>query len=129
MDSRARGVLAWGPIGVAIAALSAGSCTTSTLPHISDADVARAQSMWPEASRTSLERGRALYRTRCSACHEPFVPATRSRATWEHVLTEMGPRAHLDAEETRLVMSYLETFARLPEESMAPPSEHGPGYR
>ncbi|MFO0750544.1 MAG: hypothetical protein U1F43_33475 [Myxococcota bacterium] len=99
-------------LGLLLAAAAVVACTTVTLPSITDADVERAREVSPEISRASLERGRSLYRTRCSTCHEPFLPVTRDAEAWTHVLAEMAPRARLDDGERALVFAYLATFAR-----------------
>ncbi len=86
-------------------------CSVATLPLVTEADVQRAQRDAPEVTQASLERGRSLYQTRCSSCHEPYHPQTRDAAEWELALHEMADRARLKPADRRLVMDYLRTFA------------------
>jgi len=105
---------------IALAAASGLAAACSTLPSISDADVERARLTQPEATRASLERGKGLYVARCSACHEPWAPATRDVATWAREMVVMAPRARLDGNDRQLVLTYLEAFAERP--APEPPS-------
>lgn len=85
-----------------------------TLPAISDADVERARLTSPSATKASLQRGKSLYVSRCSSCHEPWAPETRDAATWSEEVDDMAQRAHLDVEGRQLVLDYLTAFASPP---------------
>lgn len=77
------------------------------IAHPSDADVARAQARWPEATQASLEEGRRLYVTRCSNCHPLHKPSEYTTARWDTLLTKMAPRAHLSDAQKEQIRAYL----------------------
>jgi mono/diheme cytochrome c family protein len=58
-----------------------------------------------------LDHGRSLYLARCSVCHQPVAPSNIAAAEWPGHVEEMRERAHLSAEEARLVENYLVTMA------------------
>ena len=96
-------------IVLALAAL--GACTGPTVPKVGSPDVERAQLRDPGVTRASLEQGRSLYLGRCSSCHEPFAPATRTLPEWQHEVDEMRERSGIDDHAADLILAYLGTFA------------------
>lgn len=52
-----------------------------------------------------------LYRQRCSSCHRPYEPSTRTRAQWDAALARMAPRAHLSPGEEAALRRWLEAGA------------------
>jgi hypothetical protein len=52
-----------------------------------------------------------LYRAKCSGCHRPYDPASRSRAQWAAVFSRMARRAHLTAEEADVLGGWLDASA------------------
>lgn len=92
-------------------ALTVACATTSAVPRVTAPDVLRAQGSDPAVDQASLERGRSLYLSRCTGCHQPFAPASREYATWESVVAEMSDRAGLAVDDARLIRVYLATFA------------------
>lgn len=62
-----------------------------------------------EAGPAQAER---LYRSKCSACHRAYPPASRDRAAWAEVLSKMAPRAKLTDAERATVLEYLRSNAR-----------------
>jgi mono/diheme cytochrome c family protein len=52
-----------------------------------------------------------LYRQRCSGCHRPYEPASRTRAQWDAALARMAPRAHLSPEQEATLRHWLEAGA------------------
>ena len=62
-----------------------------------------------EAGPAGAER---LYRSKCSACHRAYPPASRDRAAWAEVLSKMAPRAKLTDAERATVLEYLRSNAR-----------------
>ena len=84
----------------------------SQMPAIGDADVTRAQVMFPDATRESLEQGRKVFAQRCSVCHALPDPTTRTREGWRKVMVVMAVRARLVGERRELVERYLATFAK-----------------
>lgn len=85
---------------------------TSAVPQVTPPDLARAQERDPSVSEADLQRGRTLYLSRCTGCHAPFSPASRDLDAWRHDVAEMRTLAGLDADQERLILVYLETFAR-----------------
>lgn len=51
--------------------------------------------------------GEELYREKCSFCHRPFPPESRSPEEWEDILDEMGPEAGLSADEHAKILEFL----------------------
>ena len=62
-----------------------------------------------EAGPAGAER---LYRSKCSACHRAYPPASRDREQWAQVLSRMAPKAKLSGEERARVLEYLESNAK-----------------
>lgn len=81
---------------------------------MTDAAVERARERDPGLTAADLERGLSLYRTRCSSCHETYLPSTRTPEDWRLVVAKMAPRARLDPREVALVEAYLEGLAATP---------------
>lgn len=48
-----------------------------------------------------------LYRSRCSACHRPYEPSSRTRAQWQGALARMAPKAHLGPPEEERIRAFL----------------------
>ena len=87
------------------------ACARIQLPVASAADVARAQSRWPDITAAELEQGRALYRARCSGCHLPQPPQSQPAEAWPSVIAEMGERANVRGEDAQLIERYLVTMS------------------
>ena len=64
-----------------------------------------ATSAGPGGAR-SAEAGQ-LYRSRCSGCHRPYEPSSRTQAQWRTVLSRMAPKAHLSAPEEDRLRAFL----------------------
>jgi cytochrome c len=90
----------------ALAFLLLAGCA-ETLPPPVAVDVTRAQASWPSTTLADLERGRELYRSRCTACHSLYAPGTYSPERWQKLLPEMFQKARLDEGERRDVTRYL----------------------
>lgn len=95
-----------------LAGVVVAACSGATLPLVTPADVERARATSPDTSAPELERGRALYASRCGQCHEPLHPRSRDAEGWDAALDEMAPRARLKSDDRRLVRAYLYLFAR-----------------
>jgi cytochrome c5 len=52
-----------------------------------------------------------LYRQKCSGCHRPYEPSSRTRAAWDAALGRMAPKAHLSPEEEGTLRHWLEARA------------------
>ncbi len=73
------------------------------------AALACARAPTAEAGPAGAER---LYRSKCSACHRAYPPASRDRAAWAEVLSKMAPRAKLSDAERARVLEYLQANAK-----------------
>lgn len=52
-----------------------------------------------------------LYRQKCSGCHRPYEPSSRTRAQWQEAMGRMAPKAHLSPEEEGTLRHWLEARA------------------
>lgn len=52
-----------------------------------------------------------LYRQKCSGCHRPYEPASRTRAEWDAALARMAAKAHLTPEQEGTLRHWLEARA------------------
>ncbi len=85
------------------------SACAPAIPHLSEGQLAWAEARWPGATVEKLERGRSLYVSRCSACHDAPAPGFDPQTQ----IGEMAERAKLKPEEQELVIQFLEA-ARTP---------------
>jgi len=95
-----------------LCALGIAACAGIVLPRPSEADLPAAQLVSPEATLATLHEGRSRYLASCAACHQAYAPASRSDVEWRHEVAEMSARAHLSSDDQRLILTYLETYAR-----------------
>lgn len=94
-----------------VLALLLGACSTSTAPHATDADAARAAMRWPGTTTQDLEHGRDLYVGKCSGCHVPPTPSDYTADAWPGHLAEMRERAKIDDETEQAIRRYVVTMA------------------
>jgi cytochrome c5 len=96
-----------GQVGMtAVIAAALAGCARTAPPAATQADAARAG-----VAMAELEQGRSLYVARCSSCHLPPAPQSKTPAQWPDKIAEMRTRAHLDDDEARKVEMYLVTVA------------------
>jgi hypothetical protein len=77
-------------------------------------------------SLLELERGRALYVSRCTGCHRAVDPRSERADAWPEHVAEMRKRARLNTDEADLVVLYLITMAsRPPNQAGASPGGQG----
>ena len=55
--------------------------------------------------------GGRLYREHCGSCHRLRDPSEQTAERWSWALDRFGGRAHLSAEQRRLVLGYLTSRA------------------
>ncbi|MDB6153639.1 MAG: hypothetical protein JWL90_2092 [Chthoniobacteraceae bacterium] len=55
----------------------------------------------------TLEQGRVIFTTRCTACHNAEPVGSRSVAEWSRVVDEMSLRTHLTVTQQQTLMAYL----------------------
>jgi mono/diheme cytochrome c family protein len=96
---------------LALAADSLGACARVQMPRPTALDATRGSQRFPGLTVGELEHGRSLYVARCSSCHQPVPPSRIAAQEWPEHVAEMSERAHLDAQERRLVEAYLVTMA------------------
>jgi hypothetical protein len=86
-----------------------GACMSTGLPVATASDAARAQ-----VGLAELQRGRSLVAIKCGGCHKAPLPNEQPAANWPGELDAMTVRSHIDAEQRRLIESYLVTMATRP---------------
>ena len=75
---------------------------------------------WPDAGPESLNSGRALFIQRCSGCHALPSPAKHDESGWQHTLTVMGGKAHLDPAGREAVLRYLTLASDMRRAALSP---------
>jgi cytochrome c5 len=100
-------------VTVAAAALIAGALAAChpPPPPVTPARTEWARAKWPDITQAELERGRALFGARCSACHLAPVPTDRKPDEWPGEVAEMAERARLTVDERLAIERYLVTVA------------------
>jgi len=95
------------------AALAATACAgmSRTIPVAGPDDLARGTARFPDLTDAQLAEGRAIFLNRCSRCHVPPDPESRSPESWPEAVHEMKVRARLDGDQARLVERYLVTMS------------------
>ncbi len=91
----------------------------AALPQPESADVAFAQTRWPDATARDLDAGRELYTRKCSGCHQLFLPSSRPPDAWPRILQEMSSEAKMSQRESELVERYLVTLSQRANRSQA----------
>ena len=89
----------------------AAACATVQIPRPTEEDARRAAAARPGTSVAELDRGRALYVSRCASCHRLRDPRSERAESWPERVDEMRKRARLNAEEADLLVLYLMTMA------------------
>jgi len=96
---------------VSIALVLLVAACGGSIPHATDAQLQRAQQRWPGTTRAALDRGRDVYVTSCSGCHNLYRPAKLTSAKLPSILKTMAPRAKLAPPDAELVLRYLVAVA------------------
>jgi hypothetical protein len=73
---------------------------------------ARAQVLSPQ----EISAARKLYIAKCAKCHKLYDPAGYGDADWNRWMTKMAKKAHLNADQAKLLARYLDTV-RAPQAS------------
>jgi mono/diheme cytochrome c family protein len=81
----------------------------AALPHATEADAARVNGSFPEATVPRLEQGRTLYVERCAGCHQLREPGSETPLAWPHLVAEMKDDhgVHLTRDEEQGIVAYL----------------------
>ncbi|MEQ1852436.1 MAG: cytochrome c, partial [Chthoniobacteraceae bacterium] len=75
-----------------------------TSPPVTAAFLTTAKVSTPQKE---LEEGRRLYTNRCTECHDLEMLDSRTRSSWDSIVTGMSRRANLSAEEKARIMDYI----------------------
>jgi mono/diheme cytochrome c family protein len=96
-------------LGTAVVAAGCGFPKSAAAPGpVTPAETSAATARWPDATQASLEQGRSLFLAHCNACHSyPDVTAVPDER-WPGILDKMGQNAKLDAEQTKLVLRFIQ---------------------
>jgi cytochrome c5 len=90
----------------AVSAAAAAGCV-SAIPHPESRDLPVAKARWSDATLSELEQGRSAYVSKCSGCHQLFVPGVRGPESWPLALDEMSARAKLGPGQRVQIERYL----------------------
>jgi cytochrome c5 len=69
------------------------------------------------AKLKAMQRGSALYQTKCSTCHEAYDPTTKNEKFWQDIVPEMVQKSNAEGrviakEESELILAYLLKVAK-----------------
>lgn len=93
------------------AALVVGCAATRPLPVAGPEDVTRGSRHFPDLTSDELVAGRALFASRCGACHAPPAPGSRPAIEWPKEIHEMRERARLSEKDMQLIERYVVTMS------------------
>jgi hypothetical protein len=91
-----------------LAAVLSTGCAHVPLPTATPEQVAAAQSRTPGVTFESLEAARVLAQEKCSGCHAVPKPTKEDVDEWPDVMSKMGKKAKLSADQTAAVTAYLQ---------------------
>jgi mono/diheme cytochrome c family protein len=63
----------------------------------------------PEAL-ASMQKGRELYISKCSSCHNLYKPQSYTTEKWKHQMIEMKMQAQITDVQADLILSYLTNY-------------------
>jgi len=95
------------------------SCATkqaTVKAGLSEADVNRVKSFFPDYSLSELQKGESLYKANCGACHSLKDPSAESEATWKGIVPPMVKKANkkngtaLSAQDEQAILRYVLTM-------------------
>ncbi len=101
-------------LGVALTAgigLTAGVCRRSALPTGKQLLAGGSNSV--SEHYCSVQRGRALVVTDCTACHRLFFPCEYPPGVWASIMQDMGRRANLSARQVGDLSRYMVAASRV----------------
>jgi mono/diheme cytochrome c family protein len=94
---------------IALALAGGLAACTPQAPRPTGEQITRAQASWPGVTSADVQHGRTLFLSHCSACHAAPNPASRAPDAWAAQVGKMAGRAHLSADDQRLITAYLRT--------------------
>jgi cytochrome c556 len=95
---------------IVLALVAAAGCA-AVLARPTAEDARRATFQWPDATLDELKRGREIYVSRCSSCHDLYLPRDETPSKWPDILDDMGTRSKMSAAERSAVERFLTTLA------------------
>ena len=69
-----------------------------------------AQSKYPEISQSEFQEGKSILNNQCKSCHGIKHIQSRSEQEWQQILSEMAPKAKLNASQKNNLTRYLFGF-------------------
>lgn len=60
-------------------------------------------------SLSALQSGRELYISKCSTCHNLFLPNNYTKPEWLLIMSKMEKPAKIDSTQKDLIMKYVDT--------------------
>jgi mono/diheme cytochrome c family protein len=82
------------------------------------ADVARAQALYPSLHLDQLNEGKVLYETKCSDCHGLKNPAKRTPEQWQKIVPNMAAKANkknpgqITPQQSEAIIQFLVTMSQ-----------------
>jgi hypothetical protein len=89
-----------------VAGFVAAACSPA-VAHPDARDASWASEKWPGTTVDDLERGRAVFVSRCAGCHNLPLPDSKSPEEWATVVGDMATGARLSPADQDLVLRYL----------------------
>ena len=86
---------------------SLAACGPSPVPRATPELVGVARADAPEVTVEDLDRGRAIYVTRCNTCHSLPRPVDYDAPTWRKWMHSMAPKAKLDEVQAADALRYV----------------------
>lgn len=107
------------PFLLVLACLALGPLGCAALPQPTEADVTRAQRVYPEATLASLAENRRTYVRVCGGCHALHLPREFSSAKWLFFVDEMVvvQKVKLSGEQRKQIEEFLIVMAQPREET------------
>jgi hypothetical protein len=65
----------------------------------------------PTVTGSGADDPGGLYRAKCSGCHRPYEPASRTMGQWRDILDRMARKAHLTPDQEQVLRGWLAASA------------------
>lgn len=104
-------------LGLIVAVLASCATQSSVVQSgLSQADVNRVKSQFPDYSLTELQKGKQLYEANCGTCHNLKSPTSESEAAWKGIVPPMVKKANkkngvtLTEQDEQAILRYVLTM-------------------
>lgn len=90
---------------------------TAVVAGLTEVDVQRGRSKFPDISLAALEEGKALYESHCGNCHGLKNVSNYSEEEWLKIVPNMSKKVNkkegnvLDSAKEKLILEYVVTMA------------------